>query len=133
MQMWKGDIETASPAERGVLEAYIGAYESGDDEATFALLAEDIRVTMPPAPYLFSGLAAIRTLVDRARDTGTWRLLPTWANRQPAPACYLLDPATGEFRGFKLDVLRLRDGKIVGITTFGPARFPAFDLPVVLP
>ena len=74
---------------------------------------------MPPAPYLFEGLAAIRQLVDRARDTGTWRLLPTWANRQPAAACYLLDPASGEFRAFKLDVLGLAEGKIAEITAFG--------------
>ena len=61
------------------------------------------------------------------------RLLPTWANRQPAAACYLLDPASGEFRAFKLDVLGLAEGKIAEITTFGHRHFPAFDLVAVLP
>jgi RNA polymerase sigma-70 factor (ECF subfamily) len=125
--------EAPSEAEREVLNAYIAAYETGDDEATFALLTEDIRVTMPPAPYLFEGLDAIRQLVDRARDTGQWRLLPTSANRQPAAACYLLDPASAEFRAFKIDVLRLADGKVAEITTFGAKHFPAFALPAALP
>jgi RNA polymerase sigma-70 factor (ECF subfamily) len=115
-----------------VLNAYIAAYEAGDDKATFALLTEDIRVTMPPAPYLFEGLDAIRQLADRARETGRWRLLPTSANRQPAAACYLLDPASAEFRAFKIDVLRLADGKVAEITTFGAKHFPAFALPAVL-
>jgi len=123
----------SSQAEREVLDAYIAAYEAGGDDATLTLLADDIRVTMPPAPHLFEGLDAIRQLVERARNTGSWRLLPTRANRQPAAACYLLDPASAEFRGFKIDVLRLADGKIAEITTFGPKHFPAFDLPAVLP
>jgi RNA polymerase sigma-70 factor (ECF subfamily) len=123
---------SSSDAERDILRAYIEAYEAGDDEATLHLLADDIRVTMPPAPYLFEGIEAIRGLAARARDTGTWRLVPTSANRQPAAACYLQDPASGEFRAFKLDVLRLADGRISEITTFGPALFPAFDLPEVL-
>jgi len=125
--------EASDQAEREVLEAYIAAYQNGDDDATLALLSDDIRVTMPPAPYLFEGLAALRQLAERARDTGTWRLLPTWANRQPAAACYLLDPASGEFRAFKLDVLGLTAGKITEITAFGPRHFPAFGLVAVLP
>ena len=121
-----------SERERDVLRAYITAYEAGDDATTLHLLAEDIRVTMPPAPYLFEGTEAVRGLAARARDTGTWRLLETSANRQPAAACYLLDAGSGEFRAFKLDVLRLTSGRISEITTFGPALFPAFDLPDVL-
>jgi RNA polymerase sigma-70 factor (ECF subfamily) len=121
--------EASGEAEREVLNAYITAYEAGDDEATFALLTEDIRVTMPPAPYLFEGLDALRQLVDRARDTGQWRLLPTSANRQPAAACYLFDPASAEFQAFKIDVLRLVDGKVAEITTFGAKHFAAFALP----
>lgn len=127
---WSGDASSSN--EREVLDAYMAAYEAGDDDATLALLTEDIRVTMPPAPYLFEGIDAIRSLAERARNTGTWRLVPTSANRQPAAACYLLDPDSGEFRGFKLDVLRLAGGRIAEITTFGHKLFPQFDLPAVL-
>jgi RNA polymerase sigma-70 factor (ECF subfamily) len=123
---------TPGDHEREVLRRYITAYETGDDDMTLELLAEDIRVTMPPYPHQFEGIEAIRGLTARARDTGTWRLVSTSANRQPAAACYLLDPASGEFRAFKLDVLRLVDGRISEIVAFGPELFPAFDLPAVL-
>jgi hypothetical protein len=34
-----------------------------------------------------------------------------------------------EFRGFKFDVLRIADGRIAQITTFGPELFEIFELP----
>lgn len=37
-----------------------------------------------------------------------------------------------EFRAFKFDVLRIRDGAIAEITTFGPRLFPVFGLPPAL-
>ncbi len=47
----------------------------------------------------------------------------------PAAGSYLLRPGDSVFRPFKLDVLRVRDGVIAEITTFGPAQFPALGLP----
>lgn len=123
---------TSTQDERDVLNRYIHAYETGDTDATLALLTEDVRVTMPPAPYLFEGRDAILGLAERARSTGEWRLVGTRANRQPAAACYLREPGETEFRAFKLDVLRLVDGAVAEITTFGRKLFPAFDLPLVL-
>jgi RNA polymerase sigma-70 factor (ECF subfamily) len=71
-------------------------------------------------------------LLERAfgesRD-GDWRLLPTTANRLPAAASYLRRYGDTEFRATKLDVMRVKDTKIVAITTFGPELFPAFKLP----
>ena len=63
---------------------------------------------------------------------GDWRLLPTRANRMPTAASYLRRPGDTEFRAFKLDVLRIEDGAIAEITTFGPALFPHFGLPATL-
>lgn len=128
---WTATATTA--AERDVLERYIHAYETADMQATLALLSDDVRVTMPPAPYLFEGRDAIRELAARARDTGRWRLLPTSANRSPAAACYVCEPGSTQFQAFKIDVLRVRDGVVAEITTFGAKHFPAFDLPPVLP
>ena len=90
---------------------------------------------MPPAPYLFEGYEALGTLLERAFGPdreGDWRLVPTAANRMPAAASYLQRPGDSQFRAFKLDVLRIQDGLIAEITTFGPALFPAFGLPEVL-
>lgn len=119
--------------ERSILERYMAAHESGDPDATLALIRDDIRVTMPPAPYLFEGRAAILELLERSTGTGEWRLVPTRANRQPAAACYLRGPGDAEFNAFKLDVVRVLDDSIAEITTFGAKHFPAFGLPAVLP
>ena len=128
---WERDRRSAVDAE--VLTRYISAYEAGDAEATLALLAEDIRVTMPPAPYLFEGRESVRGLAVRAREFGEWRLVPTRANAQPAAACYLRAAGEAKFGAYKIDVLDLAgDGTIRAITAFGVKHFGAFGLPPVL-
>ena len=125
----------AGPDERRLLAAFIEAHERMDPEAVVAAAATDLRVTMPPQPMLFDGLASIAPLLERAfgpdRD-GDWRLLPTAVNRMPAAASYLRRPGDPLFRPFKLDVLRVEDGRIAEITTFGYRWFPALGLPEVL-
>ena len=125
-----------SERERELLAGFIATHESGDADAAVALLREDIRVTMPPYPWRYDGLAAVRELVEQGagpNGPGDWRLLPTRANRMPAAASYLREWGGSEHRAFKLDVLRVADGRIAEITTFGPGLFPAFGLPQVLP
>jgi RNA polymerase sigma-70 factor (TIGR02960 family) len=118
-----------------LLQAFIDAHERCDAAAVLAICAQDVRVTMPPYPYLFQGLDALLPLMTRAfgpdRD-GEWRLLPTSANRMPAAASYLLRPGDTAYRPFKLDVLRVRHGAVVEITTFGPELFPELNLPATL-
>jgi RNA polymerase sigma-70 factor (TIGR02960 family) len=124
-----------SAEERQLLERFIDAHERCDAAAALAISAQDIRVTMPPNPVIFDGIEAIATLLERAfgpdRD-GDWRLLPTQANRMPTAASYLRRPGDTTFRAFKFDVLRIEDGAIAEITTFGPSLFPAFGLPPTL-
>jgi RNA polymerase sigma-70 factor (ECF subfamily) len=50
----------------------------------------------------------------------------------PTAASYLRQPGDSEYRAFKFDVLRIEDGAIAEITTFGTALFPAFGLPLRL-
>jgi RNA polymerase sigma-70 factor (ECF subfamily) len=50
----------------------------------------------------------------------------------PTAASYLRRPGDSEFRAFKFDVLRIREGVIAEITTFGPGLFPVFGLPQTL-
>jgi RNA polymerase sigma-70 factor (ECF subfamily) len=124
-----------SAEERALLERFIDAHERCDAAAAGAISAQNIRVTMPPNPFCFEGLDAIAPLMERAfgedRD-GDWRLLPTQANRMPTAGSYLRRRGDSEFRAFKFDVLRIEDGLIAEITTFGPALFPAFGLPPTL-
>jgi RNA polymerase sigma-70 factor (TIGR02960 family) len=121
-----------TPEEREVLARFIDAHQRCDAAAAIAIAAEDLRISMPPDRLSFDGLTACLPLFERGlgpnRD-GEWRLVPTSANRLPAAASYLLRPGDTVWRAFKLDVLRVHDGKIAEIMTFGYSRFPAFGLP----
>lgn len=124
-----------SPAERALLDRFIDAHERCDAAGAVAIAAEDIRITMPPAPMCFDGRAAMAALLERAfgpKRDGDWQLLPTAVNRTPAAASYLRRPGDSVFRGFKLDVLRVEGDRIAEITTFGWSWFRALDLPEML-
>jgi hypothetical protein len=85
-------------------------------------------VTMPPHPLSYDGIDAVLPLIHQAfgpPTMGEWRLVPTRANRQPAAASYLRRPGDS---AFKLDVLRVEDGTIAEITTFGSDLFASFGL-----
>ena len=122
---------TPTDEERALLERFIDAHERADAAATVALSAEDIRVTMPPHPWVFDGIEAIRPLLANVRP-GEWRLMPTSANRMPTAASYWREPGDDTYRAFKLDVLRIEGGRIKEITTFDAALFEAFGLPATL-
>jgi RNA polymerase sigma-70 factor (ECF subfamily) len=113
-----------SADERQLLAAFIDAHERCDAEAAIAAAATDLRVTMPPYPTVYDGLEAVRPLMERGLGPdreGDWRLLPTGVNRMPAAVSYLRRPGDSAYRAFKLDVLRIEGGRIVEITTLGPA------------
>jgi len=119
-----------SEAERALLEGFIATHESGDTAGAAALLADDVRVTMPPLPAVYDGIEALRPLWRTAFEEGMgdWRLVPTRANRLPAAASYLRAPGDTEYRAFKLDVIRVREGRIAEVTTFGSHLFAQFGL-----
>ncbi|MGZ4271541.1 MAG: RNA polymerase subunit sigma-70 [Solirubrobacteraceae bacterium] len=134
------DRDAAAPGaptdeEHALLRAFIATHESGDIERSLALLRDDIRVTMPPHPYLYEGRDAIAGLMAEAHTSGAfeaWRLVPAWANRQPAAISYARLPGDSALRAFKVDVLRVRDGRIAEITTFDARLCGAFGMPEVL-
>ncbi|MGZ8437800.1 MAG: RNA polymerase subunit sigma-70 [Candidatus Limnocylindrales bacterium] len=123
-----------SPEERVLLQGFIDAHERGDVALAVSIAARDLRITMPPHPFLFEGLDVIEPLLASAfgEEGGEWRLVPTLANRMPTAASYLRARGDTEFRAFKFDVLRVVDGRIAEITTFGAELFPAFGLPLIL-
>ena len=122
----------SSAEERALLASFIEAHERGDAALAVSIASQDLRITMPPAPYLFEGLDSIAPLLQNALRDGEWRLVPTMANRMPTAASYLRKPGDSVYRAFKFDVLRIEDGKIAEITTFGAKLFPAFGLPPTL-
>lgn len=129
---WGAASTELTAVDREMLERFIDAHERYDAEAALAAVAPDIRITMPPNPFFYDGVASIGPLLERAfgeGQEGDWRLVPTRANRMPTAASYLRRWGDTEFRAFKFDVLRVVDGKIAEITTFGPELFPQFGLP----
>ncbi len=125
MTCWAG----TRPRRRELLSQFIDAHERGDAALAVSIAARDLRITMPPHPYLYEGRDTIAPLLGDAMAMGEWHLVATSANRMPTAASYLRVPGDTVFRAFKLDVLRIRDGAIAEITTFGPELFGAFGLP----
>ena len=125
-----------SPYEQELLARFIDAHERQDAAASLAAVRDDVRVTMPPYPWLFEGRDAIAGLLERAFSRGEfggdWKLLPTAVNRMPAAASYLRRAGDDVFRPMKLDVLRVEGDAIAEITTFGPALFDDLGLPAAL-
>ena len=119
-------------AERALLAKFIEAHERGDAALAVSIAAQDLRVTMPPNPFLFDGLDNIGPLLANALREGEWRLvadgrqpdadrgqLPAQARRHDLPRVQVRCPAHP-------------DGQIAEITTFGIELFPAFGLPPTL-
>jgi RNA polymerase sigma-70 factor (ECF subfamily) len=121
-----------SDEERAMLDRFIDAHNRCDAKAALAVAGADIRITMPPNPFVYEGRDGIAPLLERAfgvEREGDWQLLPTQVNRMPTAASYLRRPGDSLYRPFKLDVLRVRGGEIAEITTFGPQLFPDLRLP----
>ena len=123
-----------SPSERELVRRFAAAFEENDVDAIVALLANDVRVSMPPLPLVYIGRADVARfcafLVARA---GGRRIVPTKANGQPALAVYSRDATGDVFRATSLLVLTLAGEQIAAITRFDPSVLDHFELPRILP
>ena len=78
--------EPAAPQARELLERYIAAFENADAAELERLLVHDVTLEATPLRTWFAGR---KTCVPFLRDhvlgaPGTWRMLPSSANGQPA-------------------------------------------------
>ncbi|HET9522422.1 MAG TPA: RNA polymerase subunit sigma-70 [Candidatus Limnocylindrales bacterium] len=118
-----------SDIELSLLERTIDAHERADAAALAEMLRDDVRIAMPPQPFWFNGKSTfVPGLQEGLTRDGQWRLVRIGANRQPALASYLRAHGDTVFRAFKIDVVRVEDGLVAEITTFGPSLFPEFGL-----
>lgn len=130
--------QNPTEAERDLLRRYVLAAERGDVAMMAEMLAEDVRITMPPHEMWYAGrdafLAGFAVMVDPASPAyfGEWRSTATHANRMPAVAHYVRRPGDDTFRAQVLDVIRVEEGKVAQITAFVPELFAAFGLPPTL-
>jgi RNA polymerase sigma-70 factor (ECF subfamily) len=113
---------------RGLVDAFVTAWERADVPALLDLLTEDARFTMPPLPAWFDGRRDVARFLTERMFATPWRVRPITANAQLALACYQGD---GErFRLSSIAVLSLHAGRISWIAGFiDPALLHHFAVP----
>ena len=123
-----------SPVERELAGRLAAAFEANDVDAIVALLADDVRLSMPPLPLEYIGrddAAAFYAIV--AARPGRRRIVQTKANGQPALAVYSRDATGDVFRATSLLVVTLAGRRVAAITRFDPSVLQHFGLPRILP
>jgi len=122
-------------AERHLAAQLTGALERADVQALVGLLAEDVRLSMPPAMLEYRGIDVARQFFAAVtlRSGRSYRVVPTRANGQPALGTYMADPHTGVYRAYGLLVVTIADDRIAAVTGFGASVMPRFGLPRTLP
>jgi RNA polymerase sigma-70 factor (ECF subfamily) len=128
---------TSAVAQKDLLGRYLRAWEGLDLNDFVALLKEDATYTMPPLPQWYAGRAGIRAFFAWAwKLYAGFRLVPIYANRQPAFAVYSRPSVDGPWAAHSIQVLTLDDDMISRVTLFGKPEsqrlFQAFGLPLVL-
>jgi RNA polymerase sigma-70 factor (TIGR02960 family) len=110
---WAPPADPASPAVRELLDRYLRAWQLADITGFVQVVADDVRLSMPPLLTWFDGRDAVAAFVEaeifaRARPHGV-PMRAGWCNGQPAFATYEPD-GQGRLTASGLQVLEL-DGR----------------------
>lgn len=118
--------------ERELVDRFVAAWHRADVDGLVALLADDVRFTMPPLPAWFAGREVVgRFFAERVFAT-PWRMVPATANAQTALLGYQ-DAGDGILRLSGLTVLALRDGRVGEVASFiDPALHALWPVPIEL-
>jgi RNA polymerase sigma-70 factor (ECF subfamily) len=126
------DTTPLEEVDRDLLARYVEAFERYDMDALTKLIHEDATQSMPPFDLWLAGREDILTWwVGPGAGCRGSRVLPTRsANGSPAFGQYKPSP-DGGYEPWALQVLELRDGRIVEFTFFlgTETLFPLFGLP----
>ena len=120
-----------SPAERELVGRLAAAFEENDVDGIVALLADDVRLTMPPLPLEYIGPKEARRFYAIVAARPGPSLGPDQANGQPALAFYSRDPSGEVFRATSLMVVTLAGSRIAALAST-PTSCGA-GLPRILP
>jgi len=137
---WAPPADPASPAVRELLDRYLRAWQLADITGFVQVVADDVRLSMPPLLTWFDGRDAVAAFVEaeifaRARPHGV-PMRAGWCNGQPAFATY--EPGgQGRLTASGLQILELdvRGGRprITAIVSFrDPALAARCGLPASL-
>ncbi|WP_030443478.1 RNA polymerase subunit sigma-70 [Actinoplanes subtropicus] len=129
----RGGSDPANEAD--VVRRLVAAFTSRDVDRVVSLLAEDVRIAMPPLPAVWQGRqraaqfmsGVVFHLVPQAR------FIITRANRQPALAVYTRDDTNGAWHANGLLVITLHGDRVAALTRFESHTLRPFGLPRILP
>lgn len=132
------EAEVAPPADgerRALVEKYVDAFERYDMTDLLAVLHEDVVLSMPPFDTWLQGHPDVLAwFTGHGIGCAGSRLLPVAANGgMVAFGQYRL--VDGVHRGWAVQVLEVRDGKVAHLNAFLDVErlFPLFGLPTSLP
>lgn len=126
--------EPGSPVERELVGRLVDAFEENDVDGIVALLADDVRLAMPPLPLEYVGREEARRFYAAvAARPGRRRLVETSANGQPALAFYSQDVDGGGYIASSLTVLTIAGDRLVALDRFDADVLEHFGLPRMLP
>lgn len=129
-------IEEPPEAERRALvDRYVEAFLKADVAAIKQLLTDDVLMEMPPMVNWFVGREAYGQFMEWvfAKGGSDWRMLPVWANAQPAVAAYVRG-AGGVYELHTLQVFAVTAAGISRTSVFQDAEvFAVFGLAPQLP
>ena len=126
----------SSLVERELSRRLAEAWRAADIDGLIRLLADDALLAMPPGPLRVVGreeIGAFLATVPAAGQFERFRVVETRANRQPALALYVEDPATGAAHAHAVLILSIQDDAIASMCRFGdPRLFARLELPPTL-
>jgi RNA polymerase sigma-70 factor, ECF subfamily len=130
-------VEPTAAQQKEMIDRYVTAFENKDMPAIIELFTKDAVWEMPPFLSWYQGAENIGRLIDTqcpARAAGDMKLIPTWANGQPAFGVYMRDFEHGGFYPFQLPVITMDGDRIAHVACFfDVSLFPVFGLPESLP
>jgi RNA polymerase sigma-70 factor (ECF subfamily) len=145
LQRARATLSTVEPSDDGtdpvddehkdLLARYADAFERYDMDSLVELLHEDATLSMPPYALWMRGHENIRGwMLGPGHECAGSRLLPTMANGMPAFGQYRPSGPGGRHEAWALQVIEVRDGKIVALNSFldTASLFPMFGLPLTL-
>lgn len=120
--------------ESALAQRFAAALTDRDVDAVVGILTEDVRIAMPPLPYVWMGLSrGVRFLTEVAFRPGIQvKVTQTAANRQPALAVASRRDDGDPWQPAGLLVLTVRGDGIAAITRFEPDRRIDWDFGVGL-
>ena len=128
-------ISEPAPARlQQLLTNYVEAFQTSDMQRLAILLRADVELEMPPIPTWFTGRTAVAGFLGAKvlGPPGSWQMVPTRANGQPAIAAYSRGE-DGNYHAHEIQVLTLLGDHVSRIVAFLDPRLPvAFGLPAVL-